>query len=352
MSEQVNVPKFCTKCGAALSFGSNFCGKCGARVINRAISQPVYTNIADKLRNSKWYNQYQVCFNSIIRYNDGIKKQVPYKIDWLLETLDSGVDLGIDWVYVKDSMEADFPYYCESEAEYDLLRNRNHDNPVLQGDIHSVISLARNYKTGVDLGDYKIYKHKSKFDYWMNTVKRWAEEGNLYAQAALASPYESFRVLTDDERQSFSLRYEAALVEKACQGNHVARLAIALFLSSLTQTIEPDGWDRNIILQDIAVKGNLSDAWYHLAKVTRYLYPADATQEEKDRHERLFWVYLKNGAKANNGVMAGYCQYMTAIITEDDNPEEAKHWYELALSNGQDVQYSLDWANKRLSGQV
>lgn len=87
-------------------------------------------------------------------------------------------------------------------------------------------------------------------------------------------------------------------------------------------------------------------------KNTRYLYDAQATQEEKDQRERLFWVYLREGAKANNGVMAGYCQYMTAIITEDDHPEEAKLWYELALKNGQDVSASLEWINQRLSGQV
>lgn len=190
-----------------------------------------------------------------------------YKVDWLLETLDSGVDLGWDWIYVIESIKEDLPYYCESEAEYKDVRNSRHDNPVLQGDIHSIISLARSYLTGVDLGDdYKIYKHKSKYNYWMSKVKEWAEGGNPYAQAALASPHESFRVLTEAERNAFSAKYETNLVKNALAGDPDTRLAIWLFLSKLTEKTEPQGWDRDTIVRDIAVKGNLSDAWYHLAK--------------------------------------------------------------------------------------
>lgn len=95
----------------------------------------------------------------------------------------------------------------------------------------------------------------------------------------------------------------------------------------------------------------LSDAYYHLAcTYNSIIYldddfkVRDIPLEEKELQNlrKIIAEYYIKGAKYDNGIMAGECQYTIASYYENGSegfPKDlslAKYWYERALKNGKE----------------
>ena len=289
----------------------------------------------DALINSRWYGQYKTNFDLIWYYHKQKKPQEQYKIDWLLESLENGLELEDNCYYVMDSMEEDLPYYCDAEMEYDYLRDK--EKSVLLGNVDGMLDMIFYY--------HYMHKHASKLHYWLNKVIEMADSGNHYAQAAAVDFFRIPNAFDEQQKAMFKSRYEERVRNAAKSGNLDAQLAIIKYWGA------PEGVDRTSAIRDIAQKGNLSNAWYQLSVeyfMKAYSTTNPPTEEEKKLYEDYRWTCFTYGASANNGVMAGYCQYMAGLHVEDDDPQTAKRWYEMAASNGLDMKYNLEYVNKQL----
>lgn len=282
----------------------------------------------DYLINSRWYSQYTTCFDLIWWEHKKGNPQDQFKIDCLLESLENGYELENSGTYVLDSMKAGFPYYCDSESEYDFLIDK--ERSVFQGSVDGMLSMAGYYKYS--------YKHSSKLDCWRDQLSRSAEAGNLYAQAALTG-FRASLAFDEQEITRFKSRYESRVNSAATTGNLEAQLAMIKYWHS------PVDFDRTKVIKSIAERLDSSDAWYQLSVeyfMKAYSPTNPPSEEDKSRYENLRWSCFVKGADADNGAMAGYCQYMAGIHVEDDDPSRAKRWYEMAAGHGLDVKYLLE----------
>ena len=204
---------------------------------------------ADALINSPYYDKYKNVFDLV--WYDG--NQAKYKIDWLLESLDMGRELENSGYYVIESIKSGFPYFCETESEYDKLLDK--DKPVLRGSVEGILDLALGY--GFD----ETSKHPSKMGYWKQKLIDMASSGNMEAQAALcAAKSNVYKALfSQDELNGFYSKYYNTLVSAAKSGNPYALIGVGQFLTGFASKQRRD-------LLSQAAKANLSDAWYYLGK--------------------------------------------------------------------------------------
>ena len=307
-------------------------------------------NPASALIHSEFYGEYRKYFDYLY-----YKNQPKYKIDVLLESLRMGRTIGADgWSYIMNSIEDDLPYYCESEDEYDLFKTNAYDtNKHLRGGVvESILLAAFNYA-------HNQYAHPSKLKYWQDILLRMADSGDVVAQAGLCSPLAK-DVFPEDEVVKFHEKYEAAIRASAADGDPQAQMAFGRFLT-IYASAERIKW-----LSLAAENGNLTDAWYFLGEAySSYIDCIDGnmrseplSKEESDElHKKRANCILK-GAEANNGKMAGACQYQLAGFYEDGDyhlPQDynmAKCWYRKAGENGYDVTHCLELIEKRMSGEI
>lgn len=307
------------------------------------VSIKEYDVSKDDLCNSPYYKKYQTTFD-YIRYNG---KQPKYKIDWLLKSLDMGRELEYNGVFVVQSIEKDYPYFCETEYEFYSLAKA--DSPALKGSIKGILDLGYLY-----LETNKQYFLQEKKDYWRNQLVEMARGGNLEAQAGLCK---GFPLFTKEEVEEYKEKYQDELVRLAKNGNPYAQLGVGQFIAEY-RSKESFDW-----LQKAGEQG-LSDAYYHLAAVYNNMIHIDddfqirntplSEKEEKDINEKIAECYIK-GAKHDNGILAVECQYTIASYYETGYagfPKDlalAKYWYERALKNGKEYAASCIEAIEKYS---
>lgn len=90
------------------------------------------TDPADALFGSPYYDRYEPLFNYIWSTCHG-RNGSQNKIDWLLQSLDMGRILESDGHYVRESIEKDLPYFCETEQEFEMFFRG--EAPILRGSV-------------------------------------------------------------------------------------------------------------------------------------------------------------------------------------------------------------------------
>lgn len=296
--------------------------------INAPIS--VNNNSSDILVNSPYYNKYRKTFD-IIRHSG---KEPKYRIDWLLKSLDMGHELEHDGVFVTASISKSFPYFCETEEEFNCLSKD--DCLALKGSVAAIFGLGYLYS-----GSHMKSFLQEKRVYWRNKILEMAKTGNLDAQAGLCRKNLLFN---EQEVEEYKEKYEAKLMHMAEDGNPYAQLAVGQFIARNRK--EKMEW-----LNKAGEQG-LGDAYYYLADVyaqMRFLddefnYKQDSLLDEKEEQlidEKTGECYLK-GAKLNNGMMAAECQYNLASAYHygyygfEKDLVHARYWYEIAFKNGKE----------------
>lgn len=299
---------------------------------------------AAALLQSPYYGRYRSVFDQILRAGD----QPKYKIDWLLQSLEMGHELDIDGFYVAESIKKDLPYYCETEHEFDMFFKS--DKPVLRGSVQGILEMFSFY--------LYLEKNPSKLEYWKRRLLEMAKNGNHEAQAALCTNFVN-NAFSESDMAAFKETYEMGLMQLAEAGNSAAQLAVGEFLlvQKLPQRIS---W-----LMKAAQQG-LSDAWYHLGMTYESAINIDDTGRfnpnylsDDEKHQLMVKKAecFLNGAKANNGIMAAWCQYKVGdYYAEGDflpkNLTQAAYWYQEALKNGEEMAKGpLEYVGKLLSEQ-
>ena len=306
-------------------------------------SKDAEDTLAAVLLASPYYAKYDNLFQFIIHSG----KQEQYKIDLLLESLKMGRDLELDGYYVKASIQKNLPYFCETEQEFDMFFKS--EKPVLRGSVDGILEMISFY----------LYseKHPSKQKYWQQHLLDIAQNGNLEAQAALCTNLVR-SIFSEQELATFKKAYETNLMQLAEAGNGMAQLAVGEFLASRPPfKIE---W-----LTKAAQQG-LSDAWYQLGRA--YSSMINITEDGQFKPNRLsedevHQLMVKEsecflcGARANNGIMAAWCQYKTGdrytegrLLPKDLT--QAAYWLQEALKNGEEMARGhLEYVEKLMSEQ-
>lgn len=299
-------------------------------------------NPADVLFDSPHYDRYEPLFNYIWSACHG-RDGSQYKIDLLLQSLDMGRVLEIDGFYVQQSIEKDLPYFCETEREFEMFYKSQ--TPVLRGSIKGILDMISFY----------LYTEKnlSKQEYWQRRLLELAQNGGLEAQAALCSNFLR-NVFSEQELAAFKEMYEPNLMRLAEEGNGEAQLAVGEFLMR-----EPP---QKIVWLSKAAEQGLSDAWYQLGITYESMINTDdAGQFRLDRlsDDEVHQLMVKkaecflNGANANNGIMAAWCQYKVGdYYAEGDllpkDFQKAAYWLRQAIENGEDAKESLEYVLRQM----
>lgn len=292
---------------------------------------------------SPYYAEYNNLFQFIIHSG----KQEQYKIDLLLESLKMGRGLELDGYYVKESIQKNLPYFCETEREFDMFFKG--EKPILRGSVSGILEMISFY----------LYneKHPFKQKYWQQHLLDMAQNGNLGAQAALCTNFVR-NVFSEQELKTFKETYEANLIQLAEAGNGMAQLAVGEFL-----VFRPP---LKIEWLTKAAQQGLSDAWYQLGQTySSMISITDDGQFKPNRlsEDEVHQLMVKeaecflNGARANNGILAAWCQYKTgdryaegSLLPKDLT--QAAYWFQEALKNGEEMAKDhLEYVEKMMSEQ-
>lgn len=284
------------------------------------------------LLNSRYYDRYKSVFDDIAIA--GVDK---YPFEWLLQSLELGHELENDGLYVLQSEKYGLPYFCETKREFEMFFVP--DKPVMRGSIVGMINMILFY------GDReKDHKHPAKCQYWQEKLRTLASNGNYEAQGVLCSKWGKL-IFSEDDIAGFRGKYETNLRQQAEDGNCVAQLAVGEFLTPYSSQERLEWFLK-------AAQQGLSDAWYQLGQAYEAAIRFDSNNqfreitlsEEKVQllKEKAANCYLQ-GAEANNGVMAAWCQYMVGNYYKDGDsilPKDADlamYWYQIAAENGEDL---------------
>lgn len=299
-------------------------------------------NPADVLLDSPHYDKYKSVFDSIWAHYRG-RDEPQYKFDWLLQSLDMGRELETDGFYVMKSIEKDLPYFCETEHEFEMF-------------FKSEAPVSRNSVRGIlDIISFYLYreKHSAKQEYWKQHLLGLAQNGYYEAQAALCTSYVR-NAFPEQELVTFKETYESNLIQLAEAGSSEAQLAVGEFLMQ-----KPP---QKIVWLTKAAQQELSDAWYQLGLTYESMINIDDDGQFKPNRlsdAEVHQLMVKkaecflNGANANNGIMAAWCQYKTGdYYAEGDllpkDLQKAAYWLRQAIENGEDAQGSLEYVLRQM----
>jgi len=291
---------------------------------------------ADALLDSPYYDRYESLFNYIWAIYHG-RGEPQYKFAWLLQSLDMGRELEADGFYVRESVEKDLPYFCETEHEFEMFFKG--ETPVLRGSVKGILEMISFY----------LYteKHPSKLEYWQQRLLELAQNGGLEAQAALCT--NSVRhAFSEQELVAFKETYETNLMQLAEAGNRDAQLAVGEFL--MQKPSQKVAW-----LTKAAQQGS-SDAWFQLGSTYESMINIDDDGQFKPNRlsdDEVHQLMVKkaecflNAANANNGIMAAWCQYKVGDYYAEGeflpkDLQKAAYWLRQAIEHGEDAQSSLD----------
>lgn len=287
------------------------------------------------------------CYRNLFDFISSNSSHPQYKIDWLLESLDMGHELEDNGFYVMDSIRNNLPYFCETESEFDLFFDSR--APVLKGSVEGILQMISFY--------FYNLKHPSKRVFWLELLQELAQNGNLEAQAALCTNRVK-NFFSESEASDFKKKYEANLMRLAEAGNAEAQLAVGEFLMPTPPL--------KIKWLTKAAQQGLSDAWYQLGEAygskinitdDGQFMPDRLSQDEVRQLMVKETECLLNGAKANNGIMAAWCQYMAGRRYAEGeylpmDLTQAAYWTQEAIKNGEERAESyLEYIGTLLSEQ-
>ncbi len=279
---------------------------------------------------SRFYKDYRFTFDFV---NDSNIRE-DYKIDWLLYSLNLGRELETEGYYVRESVKSGLPYFAETEEEFDNFFKL--DKPVLRGSVSGMMDICFYYH---DVNT--ATSHPMKRKYWQDSLVAMAESGNFEAQGALCSNYAA-AVFSKEQSEEFKARYLGGLMEAANAGDHMAELAVGEFIAPYRSS-EKIEW----LIK--AAQGNLTDACFLLTEAYKsYIEIGDdlnvravpLSPSERKKYEDSICSAWYTGAKANNGLTAGLCQWRVAEYYVDGGSplgqdiETAKKWYKMSYDNG------------------
>ena len=299
--------------------------------------------VSELLLKSPHYAENKSLFNYLCA-----KHQPRSKVEWLLQSLDMGHEIENNGYYVLKSVEEDLPYYVETESEYDKFHND--EEPVSLGSTKGILELCFLYNKFCENG------HPMKQKYWMDCLCNRAESGDLIAQGALCSN-QATNAFYPESTEKNREKYKDILLQKAESGDAVAQFAVGQYIAPY-RTPEQLDW-----LEKAAAQG-LSDACYFLGKTYSFIVISGfldsygnaipPTDEQKNKYYgKDVEMYLK-GAEADNGVMAGFCQWKVAGFYEDGEHiltkdlAKAEYWCRRAAAHGvESAERHLEYLQKR-----
>lgn len=293
------------------------------------------------LTGSRFYGENKKLFDYI-----QIKNQPRYKVELLLQSLELGHELEGGGYYVIRSIEEGLPYFVETEEEYDCFHKD--ECPVLLGSLLGIESLLCKYF--LEGGDSY---HPGKLKYWQEKLVRQAENGDMETQAFLGTRTSAITGISKEAAE----KYENNVWEQARVGNVAAQFAVGQYLA-------PYNSDESIQWLTKAAEQGASDVWYRLGKIYNTLHHGGRWDEngncfiplpedEKSQIDGKDVECWLRGAEADNGVMAGYCQYKVAGFYEDGdyhlprNMHKAECWYRKAAAHG--VKGAKSWLSSHSS---
>ena len=261
--------------------------------------------------------------------NNNIEKD---KIEWLIKSIKLGNE--VNKIYIQKSINDNLPYLVETEHEYTLFFNDK--KPISKGSIPGII----------DIAFYYTQNHPNKLQFWIDKIINNAESGNKEAQAAIFSPrLDTKYIFSNDTIKYYEAKYKNSLISSAQNGDPFAQIAVGKWLcSNNSESIE---W----LIK--AAEQNLTDAYYYLSEALEYQF-----YEQSNLHTNMNSTEAKTmikrrskcllyGAQCNNGIMASYCQRLTASNFEDgsngmeEDFEQAIYWYKKAIENGDNASVNL-----------
>ena len=304
------------------------------------------TDPADALFDSPYYDRYEPLFNYIWSTCHG-RNGSQNKIDWLLQSLDMGRILESDGHYVRESIEKDLPYFCETEQEFEMFFRG--EAPILRGSVKGILDIISFYRF--------TEEHPSKQEYWQHQLLELAQNGGYGAQAALCANIVN-PFFAENELMIFKEMYESDIMRLAEDGHGEAQLAVGEFL-----VYEPP---KKVAWLLKAARQGLSDACYQLGLTYESMISIDDDGQFKPNRlseDEVQLLMVKkaecflNGANADNGVMAAWCQYKVgSYYAEGDllskDLEKAAYWLRRAIENGEDAQDLLDHALEQMAENV
>lgn len=169
-----------------------------------------------------------------------------------------------------------------------------------------------------------------------------AQKENREAQAALCCKFTE-DVINHEVVESFRTAYASELWKLAEAGDGAAQLAVGEFLCAYGSTERLDWLSK-------AARQGLSDAWYYLGKEYEAAIRIDQnrqprkiplTNEQARKFRGKAAECFLQGAEANNGVMAAWCQCKIGDYYKNGNsilPKDvdlAIYWYQVAVESGE-----------------
>lgn len=242
---------------------------------------------------------------------------------WADRVLEFSIGLGneIDWEFVERSKSEGFPFYAESQDEYEAFTDQ--DMPLFEGYPLAVEQAIFNYRVG---GLFN--KNPMKCEYFLSRVRQRAEgEGGFCDQALLTRA-----MVTDDEqeRADYTDRFKERIEGAAHAGDAQAQYAYGLLIAP-PASLERFEW----LLR--AGEQGLSDAYHQLAD------HIEAMHIEAGLHPPLYSelvLYIRLAAEADNGLLAAAAQYDLAEAYENGtgdlamDAEKALYWYGRSAAAG------------------
>lgn len=251
-----------------------------------------------------------------------------FKINCLLESLRNGNEIEMSGHYILQSIKENLPYFCETEYEYDQLYGDREGSP-LTGSEFCILNVMNFYKHS------DTSKNNQKFLFWKNRIIEIAEKGFRTAQAALCWDHPLIAdMFSNEERNSFRQLYLNNLFDEAEEGSPVAKYAIGEYIAKYMSEESTD------FLMEAAHAG-LSDAWYKLARRKQSSNYDSHGKMQSLEVETKVYRYYKNGADADCGQMAAYCQLIIGDCYFNGRNEigfecdrsKAYHYLTMAKSN-------------------
>lgn len=268
----------------------------------------------------------------------------------LVNSLKSGREVDHLAVF-KYSKDRRLPYICDTEMEYERLRDDSEGvlGPLAEN-VEGILSIIGMYS-------YGEYLNHDKFDYWKSRLLSLAMNGNRIAQASLVSTsgFAAMAKFTQEESSAFAARYKMDFLNDVENNDPNALIGFALFHTFGNLRKKGEYLER-------AANSGSGEAYYYLAKNMESLYfeyvrnnnlsIANTTKEHNEYRAKEL-NYYRLAAMCYNGIHRGYCCHRLSGMYEDGEIVEkdinkAIFWCEKAIEAGHEYsKTNIEWLREK-----